>query len=87
MTDNEIKEIIFTRADMEAAERICCDNCFEQLVFMLKDKEHEFSVGLTTILECLEFAILDGDLPKLSSDWIEAVQSRYDILFDENILL
>lgn len=58
MTEHETKEIFFNRAEAEDAEHICCDNCFEQVVFLLKDKDHEFSIGLTTVLRCLEFAIL-----------------------------
>lgn len=73
MNSNKNKEIFFNRAEIEKAEQICCENCFEQVVFMLKDKNHEFSMGLTTILECLKFAIENGDLPKLPLSWVNLV--------------
>lgn len=69
------KEIFFTRAEMENAERICCDNCFEQVIFMMRDREHEFSIGLTTVLECLIFAVRNGDLPKLPQSWLSDVDT------------
>ena len=66
MDNNKLKEIFFDRAELEDSERIVCENCFEHIVFMLSDSQNrEFSVGLGTILECLAFAIDNGDLPKL----------------------
>ena len=81
------KEIFFNRAEVEEAEHIICNNCFEQVVFLLKDKDHEFSVGLSTIVECLAFAIKNGDLPKLPSSWLNLVDSLYRSVysFDENL--
>ena len=71
------KEIFFNRAEIENAEHICCDNCFEQVVFLLKDKDHEFSMGLNTILDCLAFAIESGDLPKLPLSWVSKVYDEH----------
>lgn len=81
------KEIFFTRAEMENAERICCDNCFEQVIFMMRDREHEFSIGLTTVLECLIFAVRNGDLPKLPQSWLSDVDTVCNTAyaFDEDI--
>lgn len=67
------KEIFFNRADVEKAESIHCENCFEKVIFLLKDKDHEFSMGLSTVLECLAFAIKNGDLPKLPLSWVNLV--------------
>lgn len=64
------KKIFFNRADVQEAERICCDNCFEQVVFLLKDNDHSFSIGLRTVLECLAFAVKNGELPKLPMSWV-----------------
>ena len=50
MDTSETKEIFFNRVEVEKAEHINCDNCFEPVVFMLKDKEHGFSIGLESIL-------------------------------------
>ena len=32
------KDIFFNRAELETTKRVCCDNCFEHVVFMLRDK-------------------------------------------------
>lgn len=88
MENSELKEIFFNRADVEKAENVLCDNCFEHLVFMLRDsQQHEFSVGLSTILQCLASAISMGDLPKLPQSWLQAVDDVYrtTFSFDENI--
>lgn len=84
MDETKNKEIFFNRADVEDAERLSCENCFESTVFLMKDKNHEFSVGLSTILKCIEFAIQQGELPKLPDSWCDAVASRYSIYFDED---
>lgn len=73
MNQNENKEVFFNRAEVKKAEHICCENCFENVIFLLKDKEHEFSMGLSTVLECLKFAIENGDLPKLPLSWVNLV--------------
>jgi len=81
----ENKEIFFNRAEILEAENMSCENCFEQVVFLLKDREHEFSMGLTTVLQCLAFAISQGELPKLPRSWCSDVEHAFDIMFDEKI--
>lgn len=75
MDRQEHNHYFFNRAEVEEAERICCNKCFEPVIFMMRDKEHEFSIGLTTVLECLAFAIQNGDLPKLPQSWLTDVDS------------
>lgn len=78
MDNNKLKEIFFNRAEVEDAERVICDNCFEHTVFYLKDSQgRDFSLGLMTVLECVAFAISNGDLPKLPSCWLSDVDSVY----------
>ena len=84
MENIEHKEIFFNRAGAVEAEKICCENCCEKAVFLLKDKEHEFSMGLTTVLQCLEFAIRNGCLPKLPNSWVGAVERAYNLEFDDS---
>lgn len=74
----EIEKALDNMAEVENAEEILCDNCSEQVIFLLKDKDHEFSLGLATVLDCLFFAIKSGNLPKLPSDWVNRVASTYD---------
>ena len=88
MNNSELQEIFFNRAEVEERLRITCDNCFEHMVFMLSDsQEHRFSIGISTILECLMFAIGSGDLPKLPQSWLADIDNVYNTSFslDENI--
>lgn len=85
MNDEKCKEIFFNRAEVESAERISCEKCFERVVFSLKDNYHDFSVGLTTVLECLAFAISQGELPKLPRSWCADVEHALNITFGEEI--
>lgn len=85
MKNTDYMEIFFNRAEAVSAENICCENCFEEVVFMLRDKEHEFSLGLTTVLQCLEFAVKIGSLPKLPVSWLSDVEGAFGIQFDDDI--
>ena len=51
----------------------------EQLYFEMKDKHHTFCIGVKDLLTCLEFAIDQGELPKLPFGWWADVKSRYDM--------
>jgi hypothetical protein len=81
------KETFYNRAEVESGERVQCDNCFERTVFHLKDNYHEFSIGMSTVLECVAFAIRNGDLPKLPNSWLNDVDSQYrtNYSFDKDI--
>lgn len=82
--NNNRKEMFFNRAEAAKAEKMFCENCNEKAVFLMRDKDHEFSMGLTTVLQCLEFAIKSGCLPKLPSSWVGAVERFYDVEFDNS---
>lgn len=56
-----------------------CSNCDETIHFALQDKNHTFSIGLITVLECLSFAEEQGEVPKLPSDWWISIVNRYRI--------
>ena len=83
LNKENIQEIFFNRADIKDSEQIVCQDCFERVVFMLRDKDHEFSIGLSTVLECVMFAIKNGDLPKLPSSWLKDIDYAYDTGFSE----
>lgn len=71
-------ELIFNnRASVINEENLTCDNCHEHTIFFLKDNYHEFSMGLSTVLECVMFAIRKGDLPKLPDTWLDLIDSQY----------
>ena len=61
------------------AQQIICDNCFENLLFHLRDTVHDFSISLSDILLCLEFAEKEGFIPKISAEWWTEVKCHYQI--------
>lgn len=70
MDTNNHQEMNDRKVGLESAEEITCDNCCESVIFHLRDNEHEFTMGLSTVLECLMFVIQQGDLPKLPISWL-----------------
>lgn len=77
---NHSKEIFCNRAlpDGGKIQNVTgCEDCLEELVFAMKDKHHDFSIGLSTILYCLAIAEKEGYVPKISPDWWERVRSYY----------
>lgn len=54
-----------------------CEECTEDYLFLMKDQEHEFFIGLRTILTCLAFAETKGAVPKLSEEWWLRINNRY----------
>lgn len=82
MSDEEI--ILLNRAKLESIHHLD-DNCFEQTVFLFNSDGAKFSVGLTSILECLENAIKNGELPKLPSSWCYSASDRLPVDFDHDV--
>ncbi|MDO4831246.1 MAG: hypothetical protein Q4A46_07200 [Clostridia bacterium] len=82
MKQEKNKNTIINNAYVKNSEKIICDNCSEHILFLLSDsKNNEFSVGLTTMLECVAFAIQKGDLPKLPSSWLKNIDDVYSTSF------
>ncbi|MEY2340926.1 hypothetical protein AB4090_02315 [Acidithiobacillus sp. IBUN Pt1247-S3] len=54
----------------------------EEIVFALRDRHHDFSMEISTILQCLRMAEREGGVPKLPSDWWIQVARRYSITLD-----
>ncbi len=78
---------------LESSEEIVCNNCPETVIFHLKDNNHEFSMGLSTVIECLIFAVQCGELPKLPLSWLTDVdranyssysEDERNFYFDDN---
>lgn len=58
------------RAALEkATTKPSTDCCDDDVVFILKDQHHEFSLSLTTLLQCLRFAEQQGAVPALPAQW------------------
>lgn len=56
-----------------AEDTTLCETCNEVLTFAMRDNFHEFSVGLSTILECLQVAEQQGYVPPLPAEWWQKV--------------
>lgn len=54
-----------------------CDECLEEYIFAMKDSEHQFTIGLRTILACLSFAEEEGAVPQIPVQWWHKVSQRY----------
>ena len=87
MNGTNHEEVFFNRAEVTEAEEMHCDSCYERVVFRLKDKDHEFTMGLSTVWECCAFAVKNGDLPKLPRHWVTMVDDIYgtSFSFDDDI--
>lgn len=83
LNDNNI--IVNEIEDNDDLEHIICNNGSEQAIFLMRDKDHEFTLGLTSVLECIGFAVKNGDLPKLPKDWCDKVEKELGVQFDEDV--
>jgi hypothetical protein len=55
------------------------DCCADPLLFAMRDKHHEFFMGLITILQCLRVAEENGHVPHLPEDWWVQLAVRYNL--------
>jgi len=77
------EKIFFNRAKLVSVAsnkyESLCDKHFEKIVFSLKDSTgNNFSLSLSTVLDCLYFAINQNHLPRLPSYWIEGADMCRD---------
>ncbi|WP_208423017.1 hypothetical protein [Latilactobacillus fragifolii] len=52
-------------------------DCSEALLFMMKDRDHEFALPLSVVLSCLRVAETEGYVPSLSDNWWIDVKNAY----------
>lgn len=57
------------RAKLIEAKQKAVTDCCDDVVFILKDKHHEFSLSLATLLQCLKLAEEQGLVPELPERW------------------
>ncbi len=70
MNREQHEKILSNRAEVNRTERIHCENCFEEIIFALKDSRgNEFSLGLSTVLECLKHSERERVIPPIPYDW------------------
>lgn len=61
-------------------ERIQCESCDEEFLFLFRDSQHEFVIGLNDMLKCFRFASEQGVLPPLPEEWEKALLDfKYDL--------
>lgn len=53
----------------------------KNVIFLLKDNKHKFFLDFKTILNCLAFAVKQGDLPYLPDEWCFAIKEKFNIDF------
>ncbi|VXC22931.1 conserved hypothetical protein [Pseudomonas sp. 8Z] len=58
-----------------------CPHCEEELLFAMRDKYHDFSLGLSVVLQCLLVAEQNGYVPKLPDEWWTQLRLRYEHAF------
>lgn len=76
---DDAKDIYTNRAKLPHNSGVATDCtdfecCPEELVFAMQDTKHAFSLGLTTVLECLDIAEREGYVPPLPDDWWNLVR-------------
>ena len=54
-----------------------CDDCTEDYVFLMRQGDREFDIGLTTVLAALAFAERERAIPPLPPEWWLKVSRRY----------
>lgn len=78
-------EILNNRAvqSQPGGDQVSSDCCGSDVVFALRDKHHDFSMSLSTLLQCLRFAEENGAVPPLEPAWWWQVASRYHLSLHE----
>lgn len=72
------KRVIFIPEEGNYEKHIC-EDCSDRMIFALRDNETTFTVGVTTIMECLILAAREGALPELPYEWLRQAESYCDI--------
>ena len=60
------------------ATMMICEECNDRMIFALEDNDTSFMLGISTILECLKIAELEGAIPPITQDcwWEEAIRAN-----------
>lgn len=72
MTDNKAN-----LAKKKIIDHTDCEECLEDYLFLMQDSNHEFTLGLSTVLACLAFAENEGAVPSLPVEWWWKISTRY----------
>lgn len=74
MEDDDDRAVLARRAIIDHTD---CDECGEDAVFLMRQGDREFTIGLRTVLACLAFAEHEGEVPELPADWWVKINRRY----------
>ena len=66
-----------TRSRRRIIDHMDCDDCTEDYVFLMRQDDREFGIGLTTVLACLAFAEHERAIPPLPPEWWIGINRRY----------
>lgn len=75
---NRVSPVINDSGQILTQDEADCEKCGEYLVFAMRDKYHEFSMSLYTVLQCLSVAEKEGCVPKLPDEWWIDIAGRYN---------
>lgn len=80
-------DILRNRAHLtkESGDTTSCQSCGSEVIFALRDNHHEFSMSLSTLLQCLHFAEQEGLIPPVDTMWWSQVTSRYCLVVPDNL--
>lgn len=70
-------DILNNQAKLIDASETQCINCDEPLIFALQDRHHQFSLNLSTLLACLQFAESQHAIPKIPDTWWDEIRTRF----------
>ena len=77
MTNDTAEPDLARLARRRIIDHMDCDDCTEDYVFLMRQGDREFGIGLTTVLAALAFAEREGAVPELPADWWVKVRNQY----------
>ena len=77
MTNDTAEPDLARLARRRIIDHMDCDDCTEDYVFLMRQDDREFGIGLTTVLAALAFAEREGAVPELPADWWIKVRNQY----------
>ena len=77
MTNDTAEPDLARLARRRIIDHMDCDDCTEGYVFLMRQDDREFGIGLTTVLAALAFAEREGAVPELPADWWIKVRNQY----------
>ncbi|ELQ9312144.1 hypothetical protein R3D73_005190 [Serratia marcescens] len=77
MTDHADSKGAFNSAELKHALRPGGLEYLSEMHFVMQDNYHQFTLSLGTMLECLQVAEREGEVPPLPAEWWQLLQRSY----------